>query len=51
MLPRTDDILSRSIAVSVGVADAGLGAGLSINVLSGDEEIAGVADSFIRAAR
>jgi dTDP-4-amino-4,6-dideoxygalactose transaminase len=51
MLPQTDDILGRSIALSVGVVDAGLGAGFGINVLSGDAEIDAAADRFIRAAR
>jgi 8-amino-3,8-dideoxy-alpha-D-manno-octulosonate transaminase len=51
MLPRTDDILSRSIALSVGVVDAGLGAGFGINVLSNDVELHAAADRFIRAAR
>jgi dTDP-4-amino-4,6-dideoxygalactose transaminase len=51
MLPHTDDVLSRSIALSVGVVDPGLGAGFGINVLSGDEEIRAAADRFIRAAR
>jgi dTDP-4-amino-4,6-dideoxygalactose transaminase len=51
MLPRTDDILSRSIALSVGVVDSGLGAGFGINVLSSDAEIDAAADRFIRAAR
>jgi len=51
MLPRTDDILSRSIALSVGVVDPGLGAGFGINVLSGDAEIDAAAQRFIRAAR
>lgn len=51
MLPRTDGILARSIALSVGVVDPGLGAGFGINVLSGDDEIARVADRFVRAAR
>jgi dTDP-4-amino-4,6-dideoxygalactose transaminase len=51
MLPRTDDILGRSIALSVGVVDPGLGAGFGINVLSNDGEIRESADRFIRAAR
>ena len=51
MLPRTDEILGRSIALSVGVVDPGLGAGFGINVLSSDEQIAGAAERFIRAAR
>ncbi len=51
MLPRTDDILGRSIALSVGVVDPGLGAGFGVNVLSGDAEVDAAADRFIRAAR
>jgi hypothetical protein len=51
MLPLTDDILGRSIVLSVGVVDAGLGAGFGINVLSSDEEIAQAAERFIRIAR
>jgi len=51
MLPRTDDILGRSIALSVGVVDPGLGAGFGITVLSSDDEIAKAAERFIRVAR
>ncbi len=51
MLPRTDDILGRSIALSVGVVDPGLGAGFGITVLSSDDEIAQAAERFIRVAR
>jgi dTDP-4-amino-4,6-dideoxygalactose transaminase len=51
MLPKTDDILSRSIALSVGVVDPGLGAGFGINVLSNDEELAAAAERFVRVAR
>jgi dTDP-4-amino-4,6-dideoxygalactose transaminase len=51
MLPRSDDILGRSIALSVGVVDPGLGAGFGITVLSSDDEIAKAAERFIRVAR
>jgi dTDP-4-amino-4,6-dideoxygalactose transaminase len=51
MLPRTDDVLGRSIVLSVGVVDSGLGAGFGINVLSSDDEIAQAAERFIRVAR
>jgi dTDP-4-amino-4,6-dideoxygalactose transaminase len=51
MLPRTDDILSRSIALSVGVVDPGLGAGFGVNVLSTDAEVDVAAERFIKAAR
>lgn len=51
MLPKTDDVLGRSIALSVGVVDPGLGAGFGINVLSSDEELHAAAAKFVRAAR
>ncbi len=44
--PRTDDILSRTINLSVGVVDAGLGSGFGININSTDEEIDRVATEF-----
>jgi dTDP-4-amino-4,6-dideoxygalactose transaminase len=47
--PRTDDILSRAINLSVGVVDAGLGAGFGVNINSSDAEIAAAAKQF-RAA-
>ena len=39
MLPQTDDILSRSINLSVGVINPGLGSGFGISILSSSEEI------------
>ena len=50
MLPRTDDILSRAVNISVGVIDAGLGAGFGISILSSDKEIVEVADKIKKAA-
>ncbi len=47
--PRTDDILRRSINLSVGVVDPGLGAGFGININSTDEEIDQVAARFCQA--
>ena len=44
--PRTDDILSRAINISVGVVDAGLGAAFGININSTDEEIESAAEKF-----
>lgn len=44
--PRTDDILSRSINLSVGVVDGGLGSAYGININSTDEEIDTVAKQF-----
>ena len=47
--PRTDDVLARSIALSVGVVDGGLGAGFGININSTDDEIRQVAGAFRQA--
>jgi 8-amino-3,8-dideoxy-alpha-D-manno-octulosonate transaminase len=49
--PKTDDILSRAINISVGVVDGGLGAGWGINILSTDEEIERAAEQFVAACR
>jgi len=51
MLPKTDSILRRSINLSVGVVDPGLGADFGINILSPDEEIERKADEFIRLVK
>jgi dTDP-4-amino-4,6-dideoxygalactose transaminase len=47
--PKTDDLLSRSINLSVGVVDAGLGAGFGIYIDSTDEEIQRVGGQFRNA--
>lgn len=44
--PQTDDILSRSINLSVGVVDAGLGAGFGISIESMENEIDEAAKRF-----
>lgn len=44
MLPRTDELLSRTIALSVGVTDSYLGTGFGITVHSGEAEIGRTAD-------
>jgi len=49
--PRTDDILGRSINLSIGVVDAGLGAGWGININSTDEEIEEAGKRFISACK
>jgi dTDP-4-amino-4,6-dideoxygalactose transaminase len=49
--PRTDDILSRAMNISVGVVDGGLGAGWGININSCDEEIEQAAQQFIEASK
>jgi len=47
--PKTDDLLSRSINISVGVVDGGLGAGWGININSTDSEIERAAFQFVDA--
>jgi dTDP-4-amino-4,6-dideoxygalactose transaminase len=47
--PRTDDILSRSMNISIGVVDGGLGAGWGININSTNAEIETAASQFINA--
>ncbi len=49
--PRTDDILSRAINLSVGVVDAGLGAAFGINLDSTDEDIEKASAAFREACR
>jgi 8-amino-3,8-dideoxy-alpha-D-manno-octulosonate transaminase len=49
--PKTDDLLSRAVNISVGVVDGGLGAGWGINILSSDTEIEKTAEQFIQACK
>lgn len=49
MLPKTDGVLERAVNISVGVVDAGLGAGFGINIHSPAEEVKAVADKINRA--
>lgn len=51
MLPKTDDILSRAVNLSVGVVDSGLGTDFGINILSTDEEIDQKAEQFIKLVK
>jgi dTDP-4-amino-4,6-dideoxygalactose transaminase len=44
--PRTDNILSRAINLSVGVVDGGLGAAFGININSTDAQITAAAQQF-----
>jgi dTDP-4-amino-4,6-dideoxygalactose transaminase len=39
MLPKTDALLNRTINISIGVADVGLGSGFGVTILSDDDEI------------
>lgn len=47
--PKTDDILSRAMNISIGVVDGGLGAGWGININSSDQEIEVAARQFMEA--
>jgi dTDP-4-amino-4,6-dideoxygalactose transaminase len=49
--PRTDDILSRAMNISIGVVDGGLGAGWGININSTDSEIEAAATQFNEACK
>jgi dTDP-4-amino-4,6-dideoxygalactose transaminase len=49
--PRTDDILSRAMNISVGVVDGGLGTGWGININSTDAEIEAAAKQFNAACK
>ena len=49
--PKTDDILSRAMIISVGVVDGGLGAGWGININSTDAEIEAAAKQFISVCK
>lgn len=47
--PRTDDILTRAVNISIGVVDAGLGSAFGINIDSTDEQIRQAAEKFHKA--
>jgi 8-amino-3,8-dideoxy-alpha-D-manno-octulosonate transaminase len=49
--PVTDDILSRTMIISIGVVDGGLGAGWGININSTDSEIEAAAKQFREACK
>ncbi|MEU2792817.1 DegT/DnrJ/EryC1/StrS family aminotransferase [Streptomyces sp. NPDC007100] len=48
-LPRTDDILARTVALATGVSDSYLGAGFGVHAGSGAEEIERAAEGFREA--
>ena len=48
MLPQTDDVLDRTVCMSVGVTDTGLGTGFGINILMAEKDIIKKADEFRR---
>lgn len=51
MLPFTDEILTRSVNISIGVIDGGLGSAFGVNPLSSDAEIDRQAEFFIKTVR
>jgi dTDP-4-amino-4,6-dideoxygalactose transaminase len=51
MLPRTDDILSRAINISIGVVDKGLGSAFGIHPHSTEAEIDQKAKEFVAAIK
>ena len=50
-LPDTDDILGRAMNISIGVVDAGLGAGCGITIESSEKDIEDFAAKFVRACK
>lgn len=51
MLPKTDDILARSVNISIGVSDVNLGSKIGINILSPDKEVKAITDKIIDALK
>ncbi len=47
MLPRTDALLRRSISLSIGVVDPGIGAGYGLHPMCGEDEIKKVANEVL----
>ena len=46
MLPKTDAILDRSVNISIGVVDKGLGAGFGIDINTADEDVDAIAEKL-----
>jgi hypothetical protein len=51
MLPKTDDLVSRAVNLSIGVVDSGLGTDFGINILSTDSEIDRKVEQFIKLVK
>jgi 8-amino-3,8-dideoxy-alpha-D-manno-octulosonate transaminase len=49
--PKTDDIQSRAMNISIGVVDGGLGSEWGININSTEAEIEVVAEKFVKACK
>ena len=50
MLPQTDELLARSMNISIGVPDPGLGASFGVAVGDGPEQVDEKASDFRRVA-
>ena len=50
-LPKTEDLLARSINISVGVVDRGLSASFGVDVMADAQEIDAAAERFVDAVR
>ena len=50
MLPQTDDLLGRSINISIGVSDVGLGSGFGVTIHDGLDVVAERAEEFRQVA-
>ena len=50
MLPQTEDIVSRSMSIGIGVADPNLGSTFGVTVRATPEQVESVADRFLTAA-
>jgi dTDP-4-amino-4,6-dideoxygalactose transaminase len=48
-MPKTDDLLARSLNISVGVVDPGIGSAFGINIRSSEEEIERIASKIAEA--
>jgi dTDP-4-amino-4,6-dideoxygalactose transaminase len=48
MLPRTDDVLSRSISLSIGVRDSYLGTDFGVDILTSEDDVRARAEEFRR---
>ena len=49
--PRTDDVLSRAINISIGVQDPELGSAFGIRLTSTGSQISAALDVFVKSAR
>jgi hypothetical protein len=51
MLPKTDDMLSRSVGTSIGMVDKALAVGTGLNILSDNQDIKDISEKILRALK